>query len=121
MKKSVHHFKNTLPLWLILLCGTAYAQSTAEILQKRYDQAVLDSAIRYEYLKPIAYNLQLENKHLIQENLALRIKNDLKDQDAALAARAFKIQLEAIRQKGNRRFWTGAGIGALGTLIILKL
>ena len=108
-------------LWLILHCGIACAQNTAEILKTKFDQAVLDSAIRYEYLKPVAYNLQLENKHLIQENLALRIQNDFKDKDAQLAARSFKIRLEAIRRKSNRRFWTGAGVGALGTLIILKL
>ena len=82
---------------------------------------MLDSAIRYEFLKPVALNLQLENKHLIQENLALRIQNDLKDQDAKLAQHYFELQLKAIRKRANRRFWTGTGAGALGTLIILKL
>ena len=82
---------------------------------------MLDSAIRYEFLKPVTLNLQLENKHLLQENLALRIQNDLKDQDAKLAQRYFDLQLKAIRKRANRRFWTGAGAGALGTLIFIKL
>ena len=82
---------------------------------------MLDSAIRYEYLKPVAVSLKLENEQLLKENLSLRILNDLKDKNAAQDKQFYQSQLAILRRKGNKKLLTGAALGALGTLIILKL
>ncbi|MDQ6479788.1 hypothetical protein [Dyadobacter sp. LHD-138] len=106
---------------LSLLTGTLFAQGTEEIFEKRYEEALLDSAIRYEALKPVTFHLQLENKHLIQANLELRILVDLRDKQRELIQKKYNAQLADLRKGATRRFLIGTAVGALGTLIILKL
>lgn len=106
---------------LSLLTGTLYGQTTSELLKKRYEQALLDSAIRYEALKPVTFHLQLENQHLIKSNLELRIQMDFKDKKEAETQKFYLAQLAALRKKNRARFGLGAGLGALAAVITLKL
>jgi len=106
---------------LSLLTGTLSAQNTNEIFEKRYEEALLDSAIRYEALKPVTFHLQLENRHLLKANLELRILVDLREKQQELIVKKFNAQLADLRKQTRRRSLIGAAAGALGTLIILKL
>ncbi len=81
-----------------LLCGELIAQPLSGNLKARFDQAVLDSAIRYEYLKPVALTLKLENDQLLKENLSLRILNELKDKKDAQDKEHYQAQLAGLRK-----------------------
>ena len=108
-------------LCTLLVSGTAFAQDTYQILEPDLNLATLDSAIRYELLKPVVTALKTENLHLGQENLQLRILLELKDRESAQDKRLYMDQLAILRKRGIKKVLAGAAAGALGTLIISKL
>jgi len=110
---------NTLTLLLLmLLAGTVSGQDTNLTLKQRFDQAVLDSAIRYEMLKPVVNSLQKVNEQQRKENNELRLQNRLmsfqSDNDKVL----FAQQIKAVKRKTKKLVFAGVVVGlVLGALI----
>ena len=104
-----------------LTCVQAIAQTGSSEMETRFQQAVLDSAIRYEYLKPITTALKLENAQLHKENLQLRITTELYEKKSAYELKLHTEQYQALKKQGNSKLLTGFGLGTLLTLIIIKL
>lgn len=99
--KSLWRLTITFALILILSYGTLFAQTTYESLPPNLTRALLDSSIRYEILKPVAFRMQKENQHLVSENLALTAARKVKDQQHA--AETARLAAELKHQKKQTR------------------
>lgn len=82
-------------------------------MQKNYENALLDSLIGYELLKPIHYTLTKTNEFLHKENLALRAENSLLLRQLQVQKAQYTALLEAERRKRLKRMAAAFGLGWL--------
>jgi hypothetical protein len=100
-----------------LALGTAWAQVSEAELQQNYENALLDSLIGYELLKPIHYTLTKTNEFLNKDNLALRAENSLLHMQLKMQQEQIEGLLEAERKKHRKRVAAAFGLGfVLGKL-----
>jgi len=104
-------------VWGGLLSGQIIAQDLTQKSTAKFNQAVLDSAILYEFLKPVALNLQLENKQLIKENLALRLTVKLTAVLTDQEKRKSDEKLATLKKKLKRTRRIAIGLGILATFL----
>ncbi|CAG4992247.1 hypothetical protein DYBT9275_00923 [Dyadobacter sp. CECT 9275] len=97
---------------------TAYGQLTDEILKDRFNQAVLDSAVRYELLKPLTANLQKQSLHLQKENHALSMQVQIMSFRLSTLQNIFAQQLTAERRK--RRLIILIGASAVTSILLIR-
>lgn len=89
-------------------------------LQDRTIQAIIDSALLYEAVKPIVRELRVINTLQNRENEALR--NQIRFQDIQATAERKERQTE-LRKAKREAFWTGfkwgAGTGGTAAFIVI--
>jgi cell division protein FtsB len=102
---------STLTLFGLLASGTVSAQSYEQMLQREYEKALLDSLIRYEYLKPTYYTLSKTHEYLNKEHLALRTENSLLQLQLDMQKQYYEKLLAVERKK---RRWNTAKAFGLG-------
>ena len=98
-------------LLLILMAGTASGQNTNLTLKQRFDQAVLDSAIRYEMLKPVVNSLQKVNEQQRKENNDLRLQHRLMSFQSSNDKLLFAEELKKVRRRTKRLVFAGVVVG----------
>jgi hypothetical protein len=93
-----------LTVLLARLSAPAIAQSGRDetAIERQFQQAVLDSAIKYEMLKPRLYSLQKVNFHLEQRIVAMESKERLGEDLHQLEITGFQQQIKSERRRRRR-------------------
>jgi len=103
--------KTIITLTAILLSLTACAQT----FEERYERALLDTAIRYELIKPAFYNLQSAYDWKRKEADSLRMQITQLRMQYTVREKAYGKELETVRRKSRKRGRIEGGI--IGALI----
>ena len=94
-----------------LTCATATAQGSNNEFDPVYEQALLDSLISYELLKPIHFTLTKKNELLNQDNLALKAENSMLRMQLTLQKEQYERMLADERKKRRKRVLLAFGVG----------
>lgn len=94
-----------------LISETATAQQYSKEFDQAYEQALLDSLINYELLKPINFTLKKQNELLTLDNLALKAENSLLQRQLTLQKEQYERMLADERKKRRKRVLAAFGIG----------
>jgi len=97
-------------LFLILFCLTAYGQESSATFRTAYESALLDSAYRYEALKPAYKNLNSAYEYRGREIESLQMQIMQCELQAKETAKAEK-------KRRRRAFWNGVKTGVAGAII----
>jgi len=112
-------------LLLILLSLKSFGQGSVQMPKRTAQvEAVLDSAYRYELLKPVLYHLksayESQSKEVLYKDRAIRMLEDQK----AVQQQNFDKQLADLKAKYKGRWWkgfrVGAGVGLIVTTIAIS-
>jgi hypothetical protein len=113
--------KGILFIALTVCNGLAYAQTPVQqyeqTLQLAYENALLDSLISFELLKPIHHTLSQTNVLLNQQALAFKAENDNLQMQLSAMRDHYEAMLKAERKKRRKQvavaFLFGLGTGKL--------
>ncbi|SDG72158.1 hypothetical protein SAMN04487996_12272 [Dyadobacter soli] len=94
-----------------LTCATATAQGSSNKFDPAYEQALLDSLISYELLKPIHHTLTKKNELLTLDNLALKAENSMLRVQLSVQREQFERMLADERKKRRKRILMAFGAG----------
>lgn len=108
----------TILLLCVLRAGIACAQDTATAFSRKYEESLLDSLIRYEMLKPIAYNLQKENVQIQNEKYAVQMQLQIMSFRCEQQSESFAQQIKAERRRTRKRIIVAAGTALLTGLAL---
>ncbi|MCE7061246.1 hypothetical protein [Dyadobacter sp. CY343] len=98
--------KILLTVWIALTglaCAKATAQGSEEKLQQGYEDALLDSLINYELLKPIHHTLSKTNEFLNKQSLASKAENNLLRLQLRVQKEHYELLLAAERKARRKR------------------
>lgn len=99
-------------------CATAFGQLTPGIWPEGYQEALLDTAIRYELLKPALLNLKKSHEYLSRENESLRQAIRLRDLQTQLLIQHYEALLAGAERRRKRARWLGRAEGfGVGLLV----
>lgn len=120
MKRTI---RNTITGALILLGGTVCAQGSGEMPRSRivYEAALLDSAHRYELLKPTFFSLKSAYEYQGKEVEDLRNALRLSELQGRLHQEELDRRAQAARRIERRKLKTGLLIGTLCGILITTL
>lgn len=118
--------RSKLNLWLILLLlsgtGTAYCQSLPSVqgktVSERVQIALLDSAILYEQIKPVLFNLKVAYALQSEENRALSNALRISESMTLLEQNDKSRIIKESKKQSRRQLIKGIGIGGLVGLAI---
>lgn len=88
------------------------------MFERKYEESLLDSLVRYELLKPIAFNLQKENVQIQQEKYALQMQLRIMSFQCEQQSENFAKQIKAARRRNIRRIAIASGIALLTGLAL---
>lgn len=91
--------------------GPATAQGFSSEFDPAYEQALLDSLINYELIKPINFTLTKKNELLTQDNLALKAENGMLRMQLSLQKEQYEKMLADERKKRRKGWLTAFGLG----------
>ena len=94
-----------------LTCEKATAQGSSSEFDPAYEQALEDSLINYELLKPIHFTLAKKNELLNQDNLALKVENSMLRVQLSVQKEQFERILADERKKRRKRVLLAFGLG----------
>lgn len=112
-------YKNTnmLTAFIMLVALTLFGgRTSAQTFEKKYEEALLDSAYRYELLKPAYRNLQLVTK--FQDERYKSLQNERMHEKESFEMQMQGVQNEA-RKAGRKAFWKGFKTGAIVVIVIV--
>ena len=94
---------------LILLAGKGYAQSYGSELSAltAYQEQLLDSAYKYELLKPTFFNLRTAYESRGKEIDDLRNALRLSEMQTALQKQSFEATISEERKNARKGYWKG--------------
>lgn len=115
MKNLTKLGKNTL-LCTLLLSGTAYGQDTFQTFGQELNRATLDSAIRYELLKPMVINLQKANVQYQKENTEQGLQMRFMSFGHELEKTSFANELKAEKRKTRTARAVAIGLALLAII-----
>ena len=95
----------------LVLSVTAFGQCTPGTWPEGYHQALLDTAIRYELLKPALLNLKKSHEYLSRENESLRQAIRLRDLQTQLLIQHYEALLAGAERRRKRARWLGLAEG----------
>ena len=100
-----------------LACAQTPEQEYERTLQLAYENALLDSLIRFELLKPIHHTLSQTNVLLNQQALAFKAENDNLQLQLAVLRDQYEAMRKAERKKRRKQvafaFLIGFGAGKI--------
>lgn len=113
------HFKNMnmLIVFTGLVALTLFSgQTFGQTFEKKYEEALLDSAYRYELLKPAYVDLQLVTKFQDERYKSMQIERMYEKE-------SFQVQMQRIqneaRKNKRKAFWKGFKTGAAAVIVVV--
>lgn len=114
--------KSLILFMLILLSQTAIAQLTNDYIQKRFEESLIDSAIRYERIKPVLLKLKVAYEYRGREVDSLRLQITGLYMRQTVREQKFDREIADERKRTKKARWRGRLEGsAIGVLIGILL
>ena len=109
---------------LILSVGKSFAQDSDSLFQIAYENALLDSAYRYELLKPTLYSLQNAYTHQGKQVQDLKIALHLSELQIGLREKELRESRRDNKKRARKSWFKGALqgviIGAAAGIFLIK-
>jgi hypothetical protein len=101
---------------LTVLAGPSWAQKSDDALRIAYESALLDSAYRYELIKPALAHLKTAYDYRGKEIETINTALSLCEVQTQMQAKGFD---KRIRKQGRESFRKGAATGFVGTVVVM--